>query len=674
MADLDLEFDGPSRAPSRPSRFAPKGSKFKPKVEPVVPSESKTLIHDYSATKIAAKAEEGGFSMDNAVPMDVDAKPELILKEEDAKPESMPKDEDMEVKEEEGDVVVREIDVYYTPPVDPNTKLYVLQYPLRPIWRPYELEGRCQEVRIKSGHAEMEVDLAIDVDSNNYDRDAEVKIDKQTLVSSCKSPIAAAYAVGVLVDNKLHLNPLHAVLQLRPTMTHHMADKRKSGTSSGVDDSLILEENDEKKSGGASKKQNKAVAAVNEENKDTAENWLPLKYHGMRSNTSGRYLQEMIRQEASPLQFSMSRPDYVDTLCPVKLYGNAFSKGLSERILRTLEERFSTWQERLKAWLIEGPRIHHFNALKHLAPHASVEEFLRELRKHGRLVQGLWVPTSQLLYGRDEGEDILTRDYILLQFSKNPIFKIENLPFTKTPRLAGTMGGKLNEEIMRGTLNDLASEKVPHREWKFKEPADINFIKLYPDVVKEEQAAWKQFESSNFPNWNDKKISNYTNRVDSRMLISGETREALKHAIQKLFHSQKVCSSRQICQRLRAMALSESFKPKGSREAVTAALSVDKPTDELKAIISQVCIDIHGVYVLKSSPDNPDLDDFRNVVIDLLIGQGPNAKLKKASIKEAAKQKLGREIKDADYLKVVQELCVSQNSAWVLKCGEGNSR
>ncbi|KHG10795.1 Leucine--tRNA ligase [Gossypium arboreum] len=47
---------------------------------------------------------------------------------------------------EEEDMVVREIDVFFSPSIDADAQLYVLQYPLRPCWRPYELDERCKEV------------------------------------------------------------------------------------------------------------------------------------------------------------------------------------------------------------------------------------------------------------------------------------------------------------------------------------------------------------------------------------------------------------------------------------------------------------------------------------------------------------------------------------------------
>ncbi|PWA56711.1 leucine aminopeptidase [Artemisia annua] len=42
-------------------------------------------------------------------------------------------------------------------------EIYVLQYPLRPSWRPYESEERCvtRYVRVKSGTSEVEVEMSV---------------------------------------------------------------------------------------------------------------------------------------------------------------------------------------------------------------------------------------------------------------------------------------------------------------------------------------------------------------------------------------------------------------------------------------------------------------------------------------------------------------------------------
>lgn len=685
--DLD-DLDAPKRAPSRLSRFAPKGSKIKPKTEPAVSSEPPS----HQSVESDLKKEE--FDSKTSLPVNLVAAAkaknetpvshDLVSMDVDAKPEEQPKDEDMELNQNGEDEVVREIDVYFNPSMDPNTKLYVFQCPLRPLWRPYAFDESCEEVRVKTGSLEVEVDLALDVDSMNYDQDADpqILITKQTLTSSSMPPIATGYAVGVLVGNKLHLNPVHAVVQLRPSFRQSRCEgsrKKNDSTTSNLEGSMKEEDLKEEKPIVSAKKQNKPSAS-NEQIKDTGEKWIPLKYHGATSDASARYLQKMVEPDESPIQFSMSRDDYLNTLCPGTLIDSNGSNYPSRRILLSLP-----LEERFKTLLLKGPPIHRFDALKNFAPEASVEDTLGVLCRHARLVQGLWVPKSSLLYG--QGIEVLAREYVLLLFSKDPIIRDSELP--RHPQLL---------KAVRDALSTLAIYRLTLSDWKFKEPPDVSFIKLYPNIVNKEEQAWADREkpirdsifrgrdkptlknSANDPGTlksSIKQTSKSSNGGQSRMPMSDETRQALPKILNKIFKDHKVCSFQQICQRLREMAVSKTSHPKGdAKEVLAAAKGVDAPMEELQAVIGQVAINIHGVYVPKSSPDHPDCNDFRKVVIDLFLAEGPNAKLKKASIVEAAKLQLKvDDIPQAVYQKVLSEICVStKGSCWVLKTGDGNSR
>ncbi|CAH9119182.1 unnamed protein product [Cuscuta epithymum] len=698
MVDSDLDdFDAaPKKAQVRPSRFAPKGSKPGPqlskvKKEPV--SSSNSVLPEPNPVPIGKKEEfdsktipvtshipksnlEEDGSTSDGLQMDVDMKPDDGNREQDH-------DEPM-FSEGEEDEVVREIDIYLTPSTDPNTKLYVLQYPLRPKWRPYELEERCKEVRVKPVSSEVEVDLALDFDSKNYDSSeaARLKMTKQTLSTSWKpTPSSTGYAVGVLAGNKLHLNPIHAVVQLRPA-THHL-------TSSGTD-----------KTGGA--KEQKPIVSTNKqtkpqetiEDKNTEESWVCLKYHHGQSDTSFRYLQKMVEVEGSSIQFSMSPYDYMNTMCPrVMAESDKVKAHPPYRLLNSLQV-----EERIKSWLLEGPPIHRFNALRYLAPEESPEEILRILQKHALLVQGLWVPKSSLVYGKESGIEVLARDYVLSLLSKAPSIQ-KSILNDLVPAF---------EKAMKEVLNVLTVERSILKDWKLKENPDPSFLKHYPKVAMEQAASWerrqkglhdvvsranskrhgKQTLDTTMTTKNspaqaaqaaqavpDKQGLKTVNATLSRTSMSEETREALPKALMKLFKIHSVCSIQQICQRLREMAVSETVRPKGdAREAQAAALGVDAPLEELRSIINQVAVNIHDVYVLKSSPENPQYDSLRKVVIDLFIADGPNAKLKKASILEAAKLQLKRDISDAELRKVLNELCVSQHSAWLLKRGDGSSK
>ena len=69
----------------------------------------------------------------------------------------------------------------------------------------------------------------------------------------------------------------------------------------------------------------------------------------------------------------------------------------------------------------------------------------------------------------------LARDYILLLFSKSPIISSTQLP--QKPELV---------KHMKEVLNVLAVETPSPGDWKLKEPRDVSFIKLHPDIVKKQ--------------------------------------------------------------------------------------------------------------------------------------------------------------------------------------------
>lgn len=67
--------------------------------------------------------------------------------------------------------------------------------------------------------------------------------------------------------------------------------------------------------------------------------------------------------------------------------------------------------------------------------------------------------------------------------------------------------------------------------------------------------------------------------------------------------------------------MSQSTLPKAdARMAVAAAYGVDAPPDELKKIIGQVATEIHGLYVMTSSPEHPEYDPLR-LLVNFIHGQ-----------------------------------------------------
>lgn len=620
------DIDAPNPGPSRRARFAPKNSKFKPK-----PKTEQSISDSIPPVKQESNSDSIGIVKAEIEDVSVKIDTDLKLEIEDPIVKDLISQDLMEVDNAEGeDDVVREIDVYFTPSVDVNTQLYVMQYPLKPCWRPYELDDRCEEVRVKSDMKEVEIDLAVDVDSKNYDSNG-VRMSKQVLVSSGNLPCRSGYAVGVLVGNKLYLNPVNGAVQLRPSL------KR------------LKEEDDDKKAV-------RKLKSENVEDLGEKDDWIRLKYSCARSDASSRYLNKMMMEERDEIRFLMSTGEYVESFCP-RMPNKQLGPLRSELLKLPLEDRFKTW-------ICEAGPVHRYNALKYLATSESDEDVLVLIKKLCCLVQGLWVAKSSLL--KLEGVEALVRDYALYLFSKNHKISFSDIP--KKMKL---------KSAMEDVLKVFAVRRPDLKDWKFKEPKDVTFVRKHPDIVDEQDQAWEARGEKLYIQIYGKdppKVDINTTRIvpkananrsvqetsiqpmPVKTVISDKTREVLLKAIEKVLHTHKVCNFQRLGQLLRDTSL-EAPPP---------------PERELKEILKEVAIDIHGVFVSKTSPDH-SYDGLRRTVIDLLIVEGPNAKLRKAAIIEAGKIRLKRpDIPTIEYNKVMQELCVSRGSVWTLKSGDAD--
>ncbi|KAH9711515.1 SIN-like family protein [Citrus sinensis] len=630
----DLDKATPSQVPSRVSRFLPKSSKLVPKpepppekAEPQQPKKPKTEDNFQQTTSVNLTPKTEPSVSNGDVKLESKPVPEPETEPRKEEPVDLNMDE-LHLQDDE-DMIVREIDVFFTPSIDADSKLYVMQYPLRPLWRPYELDERCEEVRVKPSTSEVEMDLSIDVDSNNWDSEkaSRLSMPKQTLSTTWMPPQATGYAVGVLIGNKLHLNPIHAVVQLRTSMGFLKSGGSKWKNNVASEIPVKLEDSNQDKSVGSSKKQNKRMGSI-EQRSNEEECWVPLKYHGSKSDFSARYLQRMLVEENSPIHFTMNPYDYVSSLCPGAGSNNTKSKGPSRRFLLSmpLEERF-------KKLLCEGEPVQRFSTLMHFAPNDTVEDVIGVLHKNGLLVQGLWAPRSPLLFNNDKMK-CLARDYVLLSFSKNSVVKFQHL----------SVSPKLRDHI-KCFLNIFAVERPDFKDWKFRQQTDLSFIKEHPNIVIKQEQVWAAAEKQITDVINKLGKSGSTLRNDagkSAMVnkhlkainssngpsgaltgnknLSNESREALPKALQKLFQIHKVCSLPLIKQGLRDLAVSQSTLPKAdARMTVLAAEIVDSSfvdTQEFAEVISQVATNIHGFYVSKSSED-PQHGPLR---LNLLIG------------------------------------------------------
>ncbi|XP_042443771.1 DNA-directed RNA polymerase III subunit RPC5-like isoform X2 [Zingiber officinale] len=655
---LDLNLDrGASQRPARSARFQPK-MKGKVKIEP--PNRVKPDPDTGPPAPDPVK-EDPGLGSSSQGPSS--SRPDAEV----AASCAMDVDGGFEEEVEEEDPVVREIDVFCSPaPLDVDSYLYILQYVLRPSWRPYELNERCEKVRVKPTKSKIEIDLSLDIDSENYDQDVSgpLRLEKQILSSSL-TPSLASYAIGILDGNQLHLNPVHAVVQLRPSMTHlnpEMKENAQTAESSTKSDTNAVD------SPGLSIKQERfGHASLNKGEND--EPWVSLEYHPIDSHLTERYHQKMISEDHRQIPFMMKPSNYADLLYPGTSTNSKTTKVSSLRFLLSLP-----LEERLKKWLSEVSQVNNFNALMDLAPDNSKEDVLKVLLHYADLVQGLWITKSSLLH---EGEAALYRDYLLYLFSMNPIIPTDKLRM-------------INYDGLKSILVPLAIERRILKHWKFKESTDFIFIRNNPEIVDEQEKAWlvrwnniiKSFgERMHAPTPSGKRAKvvdgargGKDKPVNTAMsTLSTETLEHLPKILLKIFQDQKIRSMNSVINGLRGLAISNSSRPREdprTRAIINAATNgASAPVTELQAIVSQIAVDVHGVYILKSSGSS-DFHRLRDVVIDLFRGKEPNAKLNKQEIRIAAKTRLQKDITDSDYNQVIRELCDSSKGSWVLKSGD----
>eukprot|EP00850_Spirogloea_muscicola_P010651 SM000063S20041 [mRNA] locus=s63:444754:450477:- [translate_table: standard] len=460
----------------------------------------------------------------------------------------------------EPDRVVREIDVFLNPSLggDAQTAMTAARRP--PPSPPLQ-------VRTKARQARLELDLAVDVAGESFDASApeHLRITKQTLTSSRQNMAASSYAVGVLCGDQLvvavtmvacanchrsschtdtcrrqrggrrlalaqlHLNPLRAVVQLRPSFAYlddadtarrAAANCSKSAgvpTAATAEDAAAAEAAADEimvEADGLEAKNELVPLQVHirrreterqEESRlqshaylkqqDEAEPWIELKTFSAGCPEARAMLGRMMTagsdhdSGATNIPFTQSRSQYLDTLVPGRtvaahgLLAPAAPEGpphgsLSRSYLETLP-----LERRLIMLLSKGQmQVLQFERLMKLAPAGAAEaDVLRVLRRAAVLVQGCWVASSELRYTHADAR--AARDFVLLLFVHSRVIEREQLDELKVPK-----------ELLREILAAVSVQRGSAAGWEFLESTDRAFLKRHQDVAREQAARWERAE------------------------------------------------------------------------------------------------------------------------------------------------------------------------------------
>jgi hypothetical protein len=114
------------------------------------------------------------------------------------------------------DEVVMEMDVYLTQEL--ANQLHVFQYPLRPQWKPIDASA-LKAVRHRKGQKTVQLEVELNTAAPSYNLSSRYPL-KTSMLASTLVPAQTNQCIGVVADGKLHLTPIHAVIQMRPTLQH----------------------------------------------------------------------------------------------------------------------------------------------------------------------------------------------------------------------------------------------------------------------------------------------------------------------------------------------------------------------------------------------------------------------------------------------------------------------
>ncbi|EFX88642.1 hypothetical protein DAPPUDRAFT_206352 [Daphnia pulex] len=334
---------------------------------------------------------------------------------------------------EENDEVVREIPVFLSKNL--LQKLYVFQYPLRSV--AVEMERpHVAASRIKPKLQEVELELELPTHTPNYDRSKAEQIvintdgqnkcdkpdhqnffkgsfmDKITYTSTKALLDPGRFAVGIVVDNELHLNPLHGILHVKPNFPYLDKSEKNLKDTDEPTESGDEEEVAEQITVKFARTETDRSKALREKSygflqkKNAEEPWYNTKFYSLNSEESMLEKNRLICGKSDTVQnLTMAKDKYISDLIGPSLEIDEFQKQLTLgnasmfQILKLpqLVDRIKNLMANVK--LISFSKLCSTLEIKQ----ESVKmESLKSLQQVAELVQGNWVVKSEILYPSGE--------------------------------------------------------------------------------------------------------------------------------------------------------------------------------------------------------------------------------------------------------------------------------
>lgn len=393
---------------------------------------------------------------------------------------------------DDDDPVVREIPVHLADELRNN--LYLVQFPLRPTYRPMPEPPR--RARVKPKNQLMQLDFPVDQRSEHFDQDAEDYIKQKTLrlQSSCV-PALSNYAVGVFRQGQLHLTPLSSIMQMRPSLSY-------------IDDAINEEEIDidmeekvepppaemkEVQFQFKKKQSERALSAIQnsyafKKQQIDAENWIELQVHELSTAGADDEFENLFSEKEEEIVSDMTPAQYIRALQYRALATADKSAALANPAQVDAEDdtEMDDTMEPIKGHLLDGvnakysdvlrilatDQIMHFNTLALLLPTHKEEDLIDALEHVAIHVLGRLLPASALIF---RGETtIRARNEIIKALAKSPT------GVSRTELVKQTL---LEASIAKNILSEFAILDPATRKWSFRLGPDNLFAKRFPTLA-----------------------------------------------------------------------------------------------------------------------------------------------------------------------------------------------
>lgn len=401
--------------------------------------------------------------------------------------------------------------------------LYLLQYLVRPSHLTYD-DVKPLNVKVKPNQKEIQLELPLNTHTPNYAYskgeqmalivDGQYKpseqnffnsnvMDKTVLASGPCTASTQRYAVGVYKDGELHLTPLNAMTQIRPSFSYmDKADTKQKVLNSkqmeGGGESSQEEEEEEAKPVRLKFARHETVEAKARrmasydylQKKREEEQWINVKHHSIDDDKSVSERNLLFAAKNHEVtEFNIPAWEYLEKLMPPVTEEHKEKPALPNNILSLSQLRTMPLQEQVKALLINA-KVIQFRQLLALLPRGTdPTAVIRCLQQVAILVQGCWVVKSEILYPKGttsphsgvSAEHLCRgRDYLMWRFLHSSHVTRKEISFVI----------KLPAEDVKDILEQMSRVRASHG-WEFLFEYDKEFCSRYPEIVQRQKVLWE---------------------------------------------------------------------------------------------------------------------------------------------------------------------------------------